>query len=194
MSAPGGPRPDDDGHYPQEPFYGPGWSAPVAPAPTRRRSRRPLVALLVTLVMVGAVAATTVVVRTWADQRPLGEVSGTVSAHPRQLATGHCLPGLPSDGTVERVTVAPCAEPHEAEVIAVHVLDDGPWPGRSRVEAEASAACEMDTAQREAGARPVVWTPGPDAWDQGERRALCLAWVEGGAVTGSWTAGDATPG
>lgn len=189
-APPPGPPP---GYYPQQPYYAPGWGAPVpsSESATPPRPRRwPLVLGLVAVgIAVLAIAITSV--RTWADQQPLGEVTGMVSAHPRQLTTEHCVETLPQDGTLGRVTVLPCTDPHEAEVIGVHRFGQAEWPGATSLEREAAATCEMDTAQKQAGVRPVVWVPGEAAWDDGERRALCLAWAQGGGVTGSWSAGDA---
>jgi hypothetical protein len=186
------PPPEQDrpgpGYYPQEAYYAPGWSASAQPAPARPR-RGPGILLLV-VVVAAVTVASGIALRTWADQRPLGEVSGTVSANVRQLTTGHCLRDLPADGRVDRVDVVPCSEPHAAEVVALHELADGPWPGRTAVDREATAACEMDTTQSDAGFRPVVWTPSEASWGQEDRTSLCLAWFEGGGVRGSWTDGD----
>jgi hypothetical protein len=139
---------------------------------------------------VALVAVVAVGARTWADSRPLGDPAGEVSAHPRQLAVGHCLQTLPGDGVVRRVTVLPCAEPHEAEVLGRHRHADGDWPGTADVRREAEAACEMDSAQRSAGVQPVVWTPTEASWRQGDRESLCLAWLPGSGLRGSWTDGD----
>ncbi|GGC03360.1 septum formation family protein [Cellulomonas carbonis] len=182
------------GWYPQEAYYAPGWSAPVQqPAPRAPRDRRrllvPLAAVLTLAVVVGGALGA----RYWADTRTLGEVEGEVSAAPRQLTTGHCVETLPDDGALGRVTVVPCDVRHEAEVVGVHTYDDGPWPGQDAVDREAGAACEMDSAQTEAGARAVVWAPGRVAWQQGDREALCLAWSPEGAV-GSWADGTARSG
>lgn len=181
------------GSAPLEPYYAPGWTAPVDTGPpARRRGRRR--ALLRALAAVGAVALLAVVAvgaRTWADSRPLGDPSGEVSAHARQLVVGHCLQTLPADGTVRRTTLVPCDVPHEAEVVGSHVHADGPWPGPVPVRREAEAACEMDTAQRAAGVQPVVWTPTEASWRQGDRASLCLAWLPGSGLRGSFTDGDA---
>lgn len=178
------------GWYPEQAYYAPGWSAPTTPA-TRRRPTGRTVALL--LAVVGAVALVAVVAvgaRTWADSRPLGEPTDVVSAHPRQLVVGHCLQTLPGDGVLRRVTILPCDRPHEAEVLGRHRHADGAWPGVEAVRREAEASCEMDTAQRAAGVQPVVWTPTEASWRQGDRESLCLAWLPGSGLRGSWTDGD----
>ncbi|WP_225755523.1 septum formation family protein [Actinotalea sp. Marseille-Q4924] len=186
-SPSGGPPP---GYYPQDAYYAPGWSAPVdAPPPPRgHRGARTVVRVLAVLGVVALVGVVGVGARTWADSRPLGTVSGDVSAHPRQLVAGHCVQTLPPDGTVRRTTLVPCDRPHEAEVLATHRHADGPWPGDAQVRREAEAACEMDSAQQQAGVQPVVWAPTEASWRQGDRTSLCLAWLPG--LRGSWTEGD----
>lgn len=182
------------GWYPQEPYYAPGWTAPAGPPPERRRPSRALLWVLVGLLVAAAVAA---LVGLWLQHRAtrtLGEVTGPTSANARQLAVGHCLGELGPDGTVGRVVVVPCAEPHAAEVVGVHEIRADEWPGARSVEREAAAACEMDSAQADAGARPVVWTPSEDGWAEGDRSAVCLAWTPDGDLTGSWTAGDVDTG
>ncbi|MBC7291679.1 MAG: septum formation family protein [Actinotalea sp.] len=182
----GGAPPD----APSEPYYV-GWSPPTAPPPPRRRGLHRTGARV--LAVVGALALVAVVVvgaRTWADSRPLGDPRGEVSAHPRQLVVGHCLQVLPPDGTVRRVTILPCAEPHEAEVLSRHRHADQAWPGATAVRREAEAACEMDATQQAAGVLPVVWTPTEASWRQGDRESLCLAWLPGSGLRGSWTDGD----
>lgn len=206
FASPGGPAPAADGPtpgaasapesaegwYPQQAYYAPGWSAPAAPAPaTRRRPTGRAVARL--LAVVGAVALVAVVAvgaRTWADSRPLGEPTDVVSAHPRQLVVGHCVQTLPGDGVVRRVTILPCDRPHEAEVLSRHRHADGAWPGVDAVRREAGAACEMDTEQRAAGVQSVLWAPTEESWRQGDRESLCLAWLPGSGLRGSWTDGD----
>ncbi|MDT0165890.1 septum formation family protein [Actinotalea sp. AC32] len=179
------------GWYPQEAYYAPGWSAPVQPPmPRAPRDRRRVLVPLAAVLAVGLVVGGGLGARYWADTRTLGEVEGAVSAAPRQLTTGHCVETLPDDGALGRVTVVPCDARHEAEVVGVHTYDDDAWPGQDAVDREAGAACEMDTAQTEAGVRPVVWAPGRVAWQQGDREALCLAWSPEGAV-GSWADGTA---
>lgn len=186
MSAsPGG------GYYPQEAYYAPGWSAPAQTEPPRRgRGRTWLVVVAVGVLVLGLLAWGLTTLLAGMRSRPLGEVDEPTTAHSRQLDVGHCLETMPEDGDVDRVRLAPCADPHAAEVVGVHTYRADEWPGQEAVDDEAAAACEMDTRQREAGFRAVVWTPSEAGWGQGDRRGLCLAWLPDGAASGSFTEGD----
>lgn len=186
MSAPTG-----GGYYPQEPYYAPGWSGPASPVPPRR-SRTPLVIVLVLVgvLVLGLAAWGVVVLRLSMQTRVLGEVDRPTSAHSRQLDVGHCVASMPADGDVGRVDLVPCADPHVAEVVGVHPFRADAWPGQRAVDDEAAASCEMDSTQVAAGFRAVVWSPSEESWAQGDRRGLCLAWLEDGEARGSFAAGD----
>ncbi len=187
MSTSGG-----GGYYPQEPYFAPGWSAPQPGTEPPRRNRRALVLVLVLtgVAVLGLVAWAVITFVTSARTSTLGEVTDPTQVHARRLDVGHCVETLPQDGRVARVDVVPCEDPHVAEVVGAHPFRSDAWPGRSTVEAEATAACEMDTAQRDAGFRAVVWTPSEASWGQGDRRGLCLAWLDEGQARGSFAAGD----
>lgn len=187
----GAPGAAADGWYPQEAYYAPGWQAPAGPPPPRRRWGLWAAGAAIALVVLAVVGLLAAQLLRSLGSRTLGEVDGPTQANARQLAPGHCVEQLPADGVVDRVTVVPCGEPHEAEVIASLELDDGEWPGAREVRRTVERACEMDAAQLEAGHRPVVWTPGEESWGQGDRTGLCLAWAPDGAVVGSWS--DGTP-
>ena len=163
------------------------------PAPPGQRAPRrtgTVLALVGGVLVIGLVAGLVTAARYFLDIRPLGDVDAPRSATTRQLAPGHCLDPLPVDGEVVRVTVVPCDEPHEAEVVGVLALRGDDWLGQDEVDDLVTAYCEMDTAQRKAGFQPVVWSPSEAGWGQGDRRGLCLAWLDGGAATGSFTSGD----
>lgn len=179
------------GYYPHEPYYAPGWSTPAQPEPPRRGRRRTWVVVVAVVVLVlGLAAWGLATLRLSMQTRPLGAVERPTTAHSRQLDVGHCLATLPEDGVVESVELVPCADPHVAEVVGVHTFRADAWPGQAAVDDEAAAACEMDTRQREAGFRPVVWTPSEAGWGQGDRRGLCLAWLPDGEARGSFTEAD----
>ncbi|MBX9244810.1 hypothetical protein ICW40_08300 [Actinotalea ferrariae] len=179
------------GYYPQEPYYAPGWSAPAAPEPPRRSRRGRWVAVVaIALLVLGLLTWGLVTLRLSMQTRTLGAVEEPTTTHSRRLDVGHCLATLPGDGDVASVDLVPCADPHAAEVVGVHTFRADAWPGRDAVEADAVAACEMDTRQAELGFRPVVWTPSESSWGQGDRRGLCLAALDEGTARGSFTTAD----
>jgi len=147
--------------------------------------------VVIVALVVALVAGTAFGVRMLLDRRPLGEVDGPVSAHVGQLRPGHCLRALPADGSVGRVWVVPCATEHEAEVVGLLPLPGDRWPGQDEVGRRVQAWCEMDTAQREAGFRSVVWSPSERSWGQGDRTGVCLAVAPQGGAVGSVTDPDA---
>lgn len=172
-AQPGAPA----GYYPQQAYYAPGWTQAQTQPRSRRGQRIALYATLavVVLAVVGTVAAAGLY---WWGTKPVGDVTSPTSATSRQVRPGHCIEDLPSDGAVGRVTLVPCDDDHEAEVLGSLRLDDGGWPGDDALAEQAAGWCEMDSDQAAAGYRPVVWTPGQQAWSQGDRVALCLAWLD----------------
>jgi hypothetical protein len=184
--------PPPEGYYPQQPYYAPGWQAPVpaTPPPKDRRKVRIALAVVGTLVLLGLVAGGVTAARFFLDTRPLGDVEQAMEVNARRLDVGHCVSDLPADGAVNRVRVVPCEDPHAAEVVGVHTLEDGPWPGDDAVRTRVENACEMDNAQVDGGFRAVVWSPSAGSWSQGDRRGLCLAWHGDGDVRGSFTLGE----
>lgn len=170
-AAPGAPT----GYYPQQAYYAPGWTAPAEQAPSRR-GRKIAVYSALAVVVLAVLGAVTVAGLYWWSTKPIGDVTSPTSANARQVRPGHCIRDLPSDGAVGQVTLVPCDDDHEAEVVASLRLDDGDWPGEDAVTEQATAWCEMDNEQTAAGYRPVVWTPSQESWSQGDRAALCIAW------------------
>ena len=163
------------GYYPQQAYYAPGWTAPAEQPPSRRGRTIALVAALAVVVL-AVLGTVTVAGLYWWSTKPIGDVTSPTSANARQVRPGHCIRDLPRDGAVGQVTLVPCDDDHEAEVVGSLRLDDGAWPGQEAVTEQAEAWCEMDNDQTAAGFRPVVWTPSEESWSQGDRAALCLAW------------------
>ena len=183
--------PGQPGAYPPDPYYAPGWAAPVpAAAPPRRTLGRVVWIPLAAVVVVGLVVGAVLGVGYWLDRRPLGTVDAATTVPSSRIGTGHCLQGLPPDGDVAEVTVVPCDEPHAAEVVGSRELSFGTWPGSKQAADELARWCEMDNAEQEAGFHAVVWTPSAESWRQGDRTGLCLAALDDGTATGSFTTGD----
>ncbi|WP_182112807.1 septum formation family protein [Actinotalea sp. JY-7876] len=190
MTAGTGSPDGTGGYYPQQAYYAPGWTADPDRPPPPRRARRLVLWSVAAVVLLALVATAVVALRMRAETSPLGDVSEATTVHSRRLDVGHCVARLPEDGDVGRVDVVPCAEPHVAEVVGIHRFRSDAWPGRQRVDAEAAAACEMDSRQADAGFRAVVWTPSEASWGQDDRAGLCLAWLPDGEARGSFAAGD----
>lgn len=185
------PPPGPAGYYPQQAYYAPGWT-PGAEAPRRRRGGRVAVVSLIVVAALAVLGGGGAALAYWWQTRPIGDVDGATGATSRQVRTGHCIADLPDDGTVGRVTLVPCDDAHEAEVLRRLDLGDGSWPGAEDLEERASAWCELPSEADGLGFRAVVWTPSARAWGQGDHAALCIATLDGGRVTGSFADGDVT--
>jgi len=173
----GAPAPPPAGYYPQEAYYAPGWTqAQTQPSvPAGRRIALFTTLAIVVLAVVGTVTAAALY---WWGTKPVGDVTSPTSATSRQVRPGHCIRELTADGSVGRVTLVPCTDEHEAEVLGSLRLDDGGWPGEEAVAEQAVGWCRMDNDHAAAGYQPVVWTPSEQSWSQGDRVALCLAWSD----------------
>ncbi|MGW6003715.1 septum formation family protein [Oerskovia enterophila] len=107
------------------------------------------------------------------------DVSAPQDAHARQLVLGNCLADLPDDGPVSTLRVVPCAEPHEAQVVArTDFSADSLWPGQGDVESRVSRVCVPAVLADDvdpAGIELSIWTPSEESWAEGDRTGLCLA-------------------
>ena len=92
----------------------------------------------------------------------------------------------------------PCTEPHDAQLVSLHVRGDPPGsPRPPDDELRESAAAECVPALREmwggdersfvdAGFDITFALPSPDAWAGGERRVACIAFrPDGSPMIGS---------
>ncbi len=190
-AVPGG-QAGSGGWYPQQAYYAPGWSAPVAPAPrVRRRLGRRFWLPVAGVATAGLLVVGVLGVRFWFDSRPLGQVDAETTVASSRVGVGHCLKELPADGEVGRVTLVPCSEPHVAEVIAALQVPVATWPGQQGVNEAVARWCEMDTTEKAAGFHAVVWSPSARGWRQGDHLGLCLAALSSGTATGSFSEGEA---
>jgi WD40 repeat protein len=116
-------------------------------------------------------------------------------AYPWQLVAGDCLLTPDDLGSVEPVSLVPCEEEHQAEIIALvlHPAPFGaPYPGDSSILAVENAACRSAFtpyvgAQLEVSALSLGVPYGPleNTWDDGSRIITC--WLEdpAGPMVGS---------
>ncbi|GGI04916.1 septum formation family protein [Isoptericola cucumis] len=172
---------------PGRPGHGPAASAPATsggPAPGDVGRRRVLLATgaVVALALVAAGVALGVdAARSRAWEPVSADVPEALEVNSVQLVLGSCVAELPADGAVERVTVVPCDDPHEAQVVGrTDASPDAVWPGDQDAGARARASCGPPLlgaqGRREAdGLRFVVWAPSEASWEAGDRTSLCLA-------------------
>lgn len=103
---------------------------------------------------------------------------------------GTCV-DLAASGPVE----VPCGEPHDAEVVGVHDLPDGAYPGDDAVRRAAAGPCATAVAERvdperRAGLEPVLLVPTATTWAGGDRTVTCLVEDPDGRLVGSVAGSD----
>ncbi len=110
----------------------------------------------------------------WLLLRPLpDDVTAPRYAAAQQVRVGNCLATVPHDGEVWAVRVVPCADAHEARVVARQNLTNPP-DGQNRLDEAATALCAGQPLP--AGATGlVVWAPTP-----GHATVTCLATTHSG--------------
>lgn len=171
-----------------------------------RRARRAGVrqrgtALAVTGIVLGLLVTAAWVAGTWfvvtaiqlsnrgeANADP-ADVTEAVEIFFTDVNPGHCLE-LPPFGA-SRVTIMPCADPHDAELLAmlpVQLGPDGAYPGLGSIQREGTARCEATLAAlppTSAGLfRPVALAPPEDLWNDGHTSVWCFATSRHGDLTG----------
>jgi Septum formation len=170
-TGPAGPPPPAPPGAPpfQPPYAGPGYPPPPPPPPPQGWSTGAMVALVVAIV-IGVPALVVVGVFLFgsqvreafvdtgeAERGPDGRVSQAHRIPTAEVRAGDCLvdSGFASpeveqssagDSTdpVVKVTVVPCAEPHEVEAYFTSELPEEAWPGQQRVTAEIERSCRQE--------------------------------------------------
>ena len=105
------------------------------------------------------------------------------------LAVGDCF----DDGEDENEAIRkPCAEPHDAEIIADVTLPAGAYPGEKGVRKAAESGCATDfgkyigTPEDESELESAYWSPDEGLWNHDDRRVICAAYGPGDEpLTGS---------
>ena len=131
-------------------------------------------------------------------RRSDGEIVEAGSVGTTRLRVGDCF-DEPAAGTIRVVNGVPCADPHDAQVVArLSVGGDGPWPGTEALSADARLGCSQAAASAVSALIDVVgapevglsaYVPDASAWSDGDRNIIC--WV--GAAEGEKLAVDLVP-
>jgi hypothetical protein len=112
------------------------------------------------------------------------------------IAIGDCLNDAAADGTVSEVPTVPCTEPHDSEVFASVILEDGDFPGEEAIIAEADSGCLAQFAafmgiEYEASTADIqYYFPTDVTWLSGDREILCLVYATDGAGNTVQTTGS----
>jgi hypothetical protein len=95
------------------------------------------------------------------------------------LAVGECF----DDGEDEDEAIRkPCAEPHDAEIVADVTLPAGPYPGDKGVRKAADSSCATEfgkyigTPPDESELESAYWSPDEHLWNHDDRRVICAAY------------------
>jgi hypothetical protein len=109
------------------------------------------------------------------------------------LAVGECFSldaSVADDGSIDLVDTLDCAEPHDAQVVAVGELNPGgerAYPLDEELFAEVDARCSAVEPDERFGVVPIA--PTRATWDGRNGRYACVALVVGGGtVTGDHAA------
>ncbi|GAA0805845.1 septum formation family protein [Spirilliplanes yamanashiensis] len=111
------------------------------------------------------------------DRDADGALTSGGTAAVTELRAGDCLNGA-REGMVTDVSVVPCAQPHDAEVVGVHTMTGAAFPGAAAVEQAATEECGRlldDYAGEKADAVDLLFLqPVAESWDR-DKTITCLA-------------------
>ena len=95
------------------------------------------------------------------------------------LKVGDCLNDNAKEGDISALPVVDCEKPHDSEIYASVVLDDGDFPGDEAIKDTADQSC-YDEYETFVG---IIWDdskynfatifPTEDSWNGGDREVLC---------------------
>src|SRR5690625_562038 len=115
------------------------------------------------------------------EQPVAGDVDATRTASPINLEVGNCVVTLPVTAQVGEVTLTPCAEEHQLQVVdrIAAITDD--YPGEDALFEDAEQRCEATfndlSPQVESwptNFRSWFLVPTQDNWSSGERNIICF--------------------
>lgn len=160
----------------------------VALTQTGRNKRRgrglAIAGLVLSILWLGAGVALGVL--GYQNRPPERSADGTITEAGKLFASdlrnGDCFNGLGDSDTIDRVSAVPCSEAHEAEVFATPDLPGGEvYPGAETASRVSRTSCQGELAKLPAAvqheiATEVTWLyPVEDAWNAGDRNAICFA-------------------
>lgn len=121
-----------------------------------------------------------------------GEITSSGSESVTRLRAGDCVGGIEDGKRLTEISVSPCAQAHDGEVISQFDLPKGAFPGEPAVAKEAEIRCTGDI-QRALATSPMLdrlqisylYPDNKKDWDR-DRGITCLVFEASGAkLTGS---------
>ena len=145
--------------------------------PTRRRragerAKRPLAA-------VAALALVALIV--WGLSACLGGSGSPSATSAAPYAQGDCFADF--DPSAEDNRKVPCTEPHSAQLVGIGTADEGDYPGREALEADAGQLCrdaDLKLPADTSALKQRTVYPTQDGWQNGDRRMECFIESTGG--------------
>ncbi len=123
------------------------------------------------------------------EQPVAGDVDGTRTASPINLDVGNCVVTLPVTGQVGEVTLTPCAEEHQLQVLDRIAAGTDDYPGEDALFEDAEQRCQAAFDELAPAVeswpenyRPWFLVPSQDNWSNGERNIICFARSTAGPV------------
>lgn len=104
-----------------------------------------------------------------------GRVTESGSESVFDLRVGDCLNDLEETSEELSVDVAPCAKPHDAQVVSSFDVDAGDWPGLAAVTSQADASCTRSVEAVAPSAEVFYFHPTEGSWELDDREVLCVA-------------------
>lgn len=110
-----------------------------------------------------------------------------------ELKVGTCLNDVdqPLAQDLTEIPSVPCDQPHQSEVFAEVVLDDGEYPGVDAVTAAAQDACMVEFEQfvgldfAASGLNYHYYYPTASSWAVGDRAVYCVVFEPGVETVGT---------
>lgn len=120
-----------------------------------------------------------------------GQVTAAATADAFSIAVGDCTGPIPN-GSVERLALIPCAEPHAWEAFARTELDGTEYPGARQIQDAADEFCGVEfkafvgVSLSKSLYQATYLQPTKQTWeDAGDREVLCLVGLASGGIEGS---------
>ena len=108
------------------------------------------------------------------------------------IKVGDCLnDATVQDEEVDHLPLVPCDQPHDTEVVASVLLDDGDFPGDDAVTAAAEDKClaafeqYVGISYDDSALEYSYYSPTEGSWTSGDREILCTVYDPNGKITGS---------